>query len=170
MPKMIASLITSGLALVAVMANALWMPACLAASVTAAADAEVLRPVAVSAIRELQFGALTTGSEGGSVTLELSGKRSAFGEVKVAPTSEGQLAQIVVTGSADACFALTLPESAVLTDGRGHRVIVSSFTNDAVGKLPNGRVEVAVGAALTLEPNQPAGFYAGTFPVTVDYH
>ena len=170
MPKPLTSPFRAGRTLTALAAAALWSPAALAASVSASASAEVLEPIAVTVTRGLHFGTLSAGSAGGSVTLALSGERSASGDVSVAAGQSGQVAQIVVTGAPDAPCSLSLPESIVLTDESGHRMHVSSFTSDAPDLLTNGRVEVAIGAALSVEPNQPVGAYAGTFSVTVDYN
>lgn len=77
-----------------------------------------------------------------------------------------------VTGIPGAPYAVTLPNTVTLSNG-AETMTVSSFNRSGPTQLlldAAGNGGFNVGARLNVGTNQPAGTYAGTFNVTVNYN
>ena len=77
-----------------------------------------------------------------------------------------------MTGIPGAPYAVTLPNSVTISNGT-ETMTVSNFNRSGAAQLlldAAGNGTFNVGARLNVGTNQPAGTYAGTFNVTVNYN
>lgn len=123
--------------------------------------------------RGIAFGAFAAGT-GGGVVISPAGSRSATGGVVLIAISEGEAAQFTISGDPDFTYSISLPSdgTVALDDGAGHSMEITGFTSHPAltGQLSGGGSQaLAIGATLNVGAHQPAGNYAGDFPVTVNY-
>ncbi len=154
-------------------------------SATGVAVAEIVAPLTVTAITDLDFGgvALQTGNSG-SMTLDpVSGSASYIG---VGPIACGeaacmpQPAQFEINGIAGRQYRIVLPESAVanLVGGGGSPLQVSAITS-ASANLPggidrgllggDGNDLLTVGGTLDIPSGTAPGHYAAQITLVVSY-
>lgn len=134
-------------------------------------------PLAVGALSvaqtaELGFGAMTTGSTGGSASISTSGGRTCSGGVQCLATDAGGPARFTVSGDPLTNYTITLPSSVTLSDGASHSMTVDSFVDSLGGTGTtnlSGTDSFTVGATLQINAGQPVGGYSGEFTVTVNY-
>ena len=78
-----------------------------------------------------------------------------------------------VTGAGNLAYDITLPLDGVvtLTNGGNPAMSVDGFSDSAGGSssLVTGSDSFTVGATLTINANQPAALYTGTYDVIVNY-
>lgn len=82
-----------------------------------------------------------------------------------------------VTGQANAFFQIALPTAGTIVSGNASmrlsdfvQAVEGGEAGPNLGQLDaSGRRTFYVGATLTVNPDQPAGEYVGTYPVTVRY-
>ncbi|MBV8503755.1 MAG: DUF4402 domain-containing protein [Paucibacter sp.] len=127
----------------------------------------------ISNSSSLSFGAFAAGN-GGTITVSTLGARSQSGGVVLASSgSSASAAQIIVSGTASASVAFTLPANGtvVLSDG-SHTMALNNFVSNPSGSgiLGGGTLMLAIGASLSVSPSQVPGNYTGSFDVTVDYN
>jgi spore coat protein U-like protein len=145
----------------------------LAASNTATADgtatAQVVVPISVSNVSDLDFGNLTPNGSASVVNVSATGVRTGPADVLVGGGSPNP-ATFVVDGDLGRAFTFSLPVDGVLLSSGTDTMMVDGWTSDAPATLADGPTPVNVGAALHVAPTQPAGAYAGTFAVTATYN
>lgn len=128
--------------------------------------------IEIASLQPLSFGKFVAVS--GSVTVSPSGTRVATGGIVLLQTGPGQAAQFLVTGDADAAYAVTLPvDGTVSIANGGTSVAVNGFASSpaSTGLLPGGGTQIlSVGARLEVTAGLPPGVYSGTFSVVVDYN
>lgn len=129
--------------------------------------------MAITPVQGLAFGKFVAGT-GGTVTVSVSGGRSASAGVVLVPSGTGATAQFSVTGDPSRTYALSLPANgAVLMTSGASSMAVNNFTGSPAlsGQLSGGGTQtVSVGATLSVGSDQPHGSYSGTFDVTVNYN
>ena len=147
----------------------------LAADLTTGAGATIVLPLQVARLADIEFGTLTPATTAERVTVTYDGRRTGTGPgMLVSAGAAPAGAALVVTGCPHSLFAITLPESAILTsegDG-GEEMRVADFTlsTGQVAVLQaDGTQKVGIGATLYLGPMQAPGHYRGSFTVAVDY-
>lgn len=142
-----------------------------AASAPAEAEAEILTPVALSAVTNLNFGLIASGATAGTVELTTSntptcvdvicvGTAAARGSFQVTAAKQGQV------------IALSLTDNTITLDNP------DGDTMDATLTLSNASITfdsaslqtVYVGGLLNVDANQPAGVYDADFEVNADYN
>lgn len=122
----------------------------------------------------LSFGSFVAGS-GGSVVVGTSGARSKTGGVVlVGQGGTASAAQFLVSGTASATYAITLPPDGTVSLSSGSQTMAlngfASFPH-ATGTLSAGGTQILnVGATLSVGANQQPGNYSGSFNVTVHYN
>jgi hypothetical protein len=143
---------------------------------TATGTATVITPIGITKTADLDFGSFSsiTDGAGGTVVIAPNGNRSATGDVALSTVGSATVsaASFNVAGQADATYAITLPESATLTNG-ANTMSIDTFTSSpgTSGTLDNtGKQSLAVGGTLHVGATQAAGTYAGTFNVSVEYN
>lgn len=152
------------------------------ATASANATATIIRPITLTAQRDLAFGAVVPGAAVGTMVLTAASTTvaSVTGGVTQPGTQSGAVssAQFKVDGEGGFTYSITLPASAAtITDGASHNMTVDTWTSDigATGTLSNalgaaGTQTFYVGGTLHVAATQVAGNYTGTFSVTVAYN
>ncbi len=149
------------------------------ASATASASATIITPISIAKSVDMNFGNIAvSASTSGTVVLDTKGARTTGGAGGVTlPATTGTVAaaEFIVSGEASYTYAITLPATATLADGKGNTMGVNTFTSypSATGTLDSkGNETLTVGATLSVAAAQAAGTYtdkAGV-PVTVNYN
>ena len=120
----------------------------------------------------LSFGTFVAGD--GRITVDPSGARYASGGVVLLSSGPGSAAHFLLTGDADATYSVQLPaDGVVLLVNGAYEMPLNVFTGNPglAGQLsPSGTQVLAVGARMDVQNGQPAGEYAGSFEVVVDYN
>ncbi|MCK5395778.1 MAG: DUF4402 domain-containing protein [Gammaproteobacteria bacterium] len=144
-----------------------------AATDTANASATVLTPLSIIADvgAEMDFGDVAGDvTDPTTVVLTTGGTTSSPDGASTAGTPSA--GNFDVTGSGTLAYDITLPADGVVQlTGGGAPMDVDGFTDSAGGtsSLTAGTDTFDVGATLTINANQTAGPYTGTYDVTVNY-
>ena len=140
---------------------------------TATATANIVQPITINKLVDLDFGDIAAGPAIGTVTIDpVTLTRSAVGGVILIATNDGHEANFEITGQALATFSIVLPSSIIISSGSDD-MTVNNFVSDlgltsALDAL--GEATLNVGADLQVGINQAPGLYTGTFDVTVAYN
>jgi hypothetical protein len=131
------------------------------------------RPIGVSALQTLNFGAFSLGTYGGTVTIYPSGSRSATGDIIL--VNLGYLyfpAIFEIEGNPGSIVHFLAGPNVTLTSGSGGTLLLTlgpSQPGDPIiiTVAPPGRMQVRVGGTLSVAgPNSnPPGSYNGSFMV-----
>jgi hypothetical protein len=138
-------------------------------------DAKVIAPISLvnTGSQNLDFGTISRSSVSGSVTVTPSGQRSSTGGVSILSSSLFYSAPFSVSGENNASFNLTLPDNddvKMTRTGGTEEMEVTNFThNSGLVLSSSGTATFSVGATLSLDADQVAGDYTGSFSVTVAY-
>nr|WP_281127291.1 DUF4402 domain-containing protein [Sphingomonas sp. AR_OL41] len=119
-------------------------------------------------IREIGFGTVALGSDGGKVTVTPSGALSCTGGLRCLG---GQSAgAFTITGARDEIVSITV-SPARLIDGSGHSLDAVFVPSDSTMVLRPGNEKnpFTVGGTLTASKAPVEGNYSGTVDVIVDY-
>ena len=119
--------------------------------------------------RTLLFGKVATSNIPGTVTISTSGVKSVTGGV-IDLGKNHREAEFRITGPDNALVIVTLPTTATVTGGGGSGTL-SNFTMNLTNPIDlgrRGRVDISVGATLSLGTNLPGAEYSGSFIVYVD--
>jgi hypothetical protein len=148
------------------------------AAVQAASDDAVVTAVVVSTLSlvnqtDMVFGDIASSNAPGTVILSPSGTRLITGGTFVSSTVSTGPAVFDVAGLPNAVYAITLPNSVVLTGASGNSMVVDNFTSQPVSTGltdPGGEQNLFVGGTLNVSSNQAIGSYSGIMNVTVVYN
>jgi hypothetical protein len=144
---------------------------------TATANANIVVAIAITNTAGLNFGQLVGGVTLGTCVIPAvaSPTRSVTGGVVLGNVTTTSSGAFNVTGLASATYAISLPASAVITDGTNN-MTVNTFTSlpATTGALSAGGTQTLyVGATLNVAASQVfinGTPFTGTFPVTVAYN
>jgi hypothetical protein len=142
---------------------------------TTIASAQIVVPITISKGSDLNFGSIVRNVAGGTVVLAPSGTVTPTGVTMFSGTSAvaTSVASYTISGEASNTYIVTLPadNSVSLSDGSGHTMDLTDFTNNATGTFGASPETFQVGATLNIGANQPAGNYVSpAFNVTVAYN
>ena len=167
------------LTIAAAAAGSLCAPA-RAADTNVTANAAIVRPNTLIKTDDLDFGTLTSGTTGGTVTINpiTNARTTSGGATPVG--NDGQRAVFQGTGG---IFLITVSGSSSVTltrAGGGAPPLTATLVRAASTSgggiallgttlLPSGVQTYYIGGTLTVPANQPAGDYSGTFTLTVNY-
>jgi spore coat protein U-like protein len=130
------------------------------------------RAITLANVAGLNFGTILPYGSAGSVTVGTTGSYSAS-NAYISNATGISASAWAVTGIPGAPYAVTLPNSVTITNG-SETMTVNGFTRSGGTSQLNldaaGNGTFTVGARLNVGANQPAGTYAGTFNVTVNYN
>ncbi|WP_338468446.1 DUF4402 domain-containing protein [Novosphingobium sp. ZN18A2] len=162
------------------------------ASATGTASAQVVEPIALVELGDLDFGiAKTAASGGGSVTVNADGTAARYigGASNACPSAMAcprpHAARFRVTGTRGRAYIVSLPQSVTiagmhdLSGGNVDGLVVTGLTSRTgnlrkagpVGQLDSaGRDTFTVGGTLTLPTGVPPGHYHTTIDVLVAYN
>ena len=144
-----------------------------AASDDAQVVAEVVITLSLVNQTDMVFGDIASTNAPGTVILSPDGSRVTTGGTFVNSTISGGPAVFDVNGLPNAVYAITLPNSVVLTGASGNSMVVDNFTSQpALSGLtdPGGEQNLFVGGTLNVNSNQAVGSYSGIMSVTVVYN
>lgn len=145
-----------------------------AASPAARAHARIVKPLTLTANRDLDFGTIVVGALGGTQTVSVS-QAGALGGCSGALTCSGTpaSAEYTVTGTNNMTINVTATASNLTnTTSGGSETLV--FTPDAPATVALGNsgaagVDFNVGGSIDIDPTTVDGLYEGDIDVTVDY-
>lgn len=143
---------------------------------TASTTAELVTPISITKITDMNFGSVAASATAGTVALDYSNGRAITGGANVLNGSTlGTTAVFTITGEATNGFSISIPLSPItLTGSVSGTLEVSGFTPDtgASGTLVAGSVVIKVKAILNVPANAVAGNYinASDLFVTVNYN
>ncbi len=131
------------------------------------------RAITLTSVAGLNFGKILPFGSAGSVTVSVTGVATASNAF-IADASDAQASSWTVNGVPGAPYAISLPSSNVTITNGTENMTVSNFTRSGGSTQlfldAGGNANFNVGARLNVGANQPAGVYAGTFNVTVNYN
>ena len=141
-----------------------------------AASGASAQQVMISNTRGLDFGRFVAGS-GGAVVISPTGVRSRTGAVVLLNSPAASQANFSVArssnGGGNKAVIISLPGNGqIRLNSGGNSMAVNSFTSSPSGLLtsvPVSGAPLAVGATLTVAPNQAPGAYSGSFSVIVNF-
>lgn len=140
------------------------------------ATARVLRPISITATRDLAFGRVVlprTGS--GTLGLSAAGVLSVTGNGTTALTSTRTTAAFTVSGEGGQSVTVSVPATVSLT-GPGGTITVNTLSSGAGAQVlggalgSSGTLGVTVGGTVPLTSTTASGTYTGTLSVTVQYN
>ena len=147
---------------------------------TASSTGQVVQPLAIAKVLDLNFGKFMAGASLGTVVVSTANAQSVTGGVTTTASlgASAKAATFTVTGEPNATYAITYPNTTTLT-GAGAPLTLDTFTNAVdvgsvalgVGTLPaSGPQVLSVGATAHVAASQVSGIYTGSFDVTVNYN
>ena len=152
--------------------SALAVPA-YAVTQSASVSAQVVKPLTLTALQDLDLGTVTLGSgswSGASVAISQAGVFTC--SIKVTCTGTPQVAQFNVTGTNKMVVQISAPNVTLVNQNNATQTL--SLIVDSPGQvtLPNAGqqgVNFSVGGSVTLSSTTVGGTYRGTIDVTVNY-
>lgn len=124
---------------------------------------------------QLNFGVVLPFGRAGYVTVNAGGTLGTVHNAHVSNSLNVASAGFSVAGVNNAYYGINLPATATLVSDLDptDTLVVNTFTHTG-GAYPrldgDGNDSFRVGARLHISPNQPAGNYTGTYPITVAYN
>ena len=151
------------------------VPALLSLLLLAASGAQA-QQVVLTNTRGLDFGRFVAGS-GGTVVIGPTGIRSRTGGVVLLNSPSASPANFNVAktsnGGGNKAVIITLPGNGEIRLSNGsNSMAVNSFVSTpsrTISSVPVSGTPLAVGATLTVAPNQAPGTYSGSFSVIVNF-
>lgn len=138
----------------------------------AQASATILQHLSLTKNVDLAFGGVITDVNGGTVLIPATSSATpSYTGLPTQLTATTSAAKFTANGQNGATFAITLPESTVISTGSNNMTVnnfVSSVGISGV-QLEGSEKMFYVGATLNIGTAQAAGTYNGTFNVTVTY-
>ncbi len=146
------------------------------ASLNVAANARIVRALAIQKVRDLEFGDVRVPGGAGSVTVrpgaDMTAERTSAGGVVLAGTTFSAARFSVSRSGADLSrVQVTLPTHSILSRvGGGEIVTADDFVSTVVPACAQVScpASVVVGATVRVPASPVAGRYVGTFTVTVN--
>ena len=146
-------------------------------SASAATEATIITPLAITKNVDLNFGNIVAAASAGTVTVSPAGARTKSGDVVLPAATPGTIsaAKFTVTGLANATYSITVPGTFNITRASGSETMaVSAFVTNPTptGVLTGGSQELFVGATVAVGANQAAGVYTNpnALVITVAYN
>jgi hypothetical protein len=141
--------------------------------ITAPTNVRVLRPLELTALRNLDFGTIVIGSLTTTQAVRVtSAGRSCGSGGQLTCTGAFTTAQFRVNGQNNQQVMIrSATPVATLTDTAGNRLTLTPILPGPV-MLPNSGnqgVTFEVGGSLAIEPGTPDGLYSGTLDIQVNY-
>ena len=143
------------------------------ASDTATISAEVVSILSLINQTDMVFGDVAATNAPGTVILSPTGTRLTTGGAFVNSTVSSGPAVFDVIGLPNAVYAITLPDSVVLSGASGNSMVVDNFTSQPANTGltdSGGEQNLFVGGTLNINSNQAIGSYSGIMSVTVVYN
>lgn len=140
------------------------------ATANANADAEIVQPISVKTVKGLSFGRLAAFNTASTVTVDASGNLAPSAPGMVISGSTGSAAEFAVKGAPNLAYSTSVPATVTL-NGAGAPMTANLSKSGGNPTLDaNGDDSFKVVGALTVNGNQAAGAYTGSFQVSVQYN
>jgi hypothetical protein len=154
----------------AVIATGMVSNAAYAATEQAQATVDVLAAVAITVDSGLDFGIVAASATGGTVTIGASSAATAVGTGVIAISGSSAGSFHVSQATNGETIDLTVGNPSSLT-GPGAPIALSGLGLSASSIVYSSTTPetVYVGGTISLNPNQTAGAYTGTFDITAEY-
>lgn len=159
------------------------------ASTTSTASARIIRPIAVFAEEQLNFGSFFSGATAGTVVVTANNVDGSFGTSRTATggvvlyTGAGgahwQQGEFDIDGELGFTYAWTTPGTHTVTSGANTmnytlNAPVAAGVGAVVGvcgdESPNENDAIEFGGVLTVPANQAVGTYTGTYTFQANYN
>ena len=144
-----------------------------AASVNAQAKAKVVKPIALSAVQDLDLGTVVLSPvtwSGAVVALSRGGALSCPANVTCSGAT--QVAQYNITGSNNQVIIINAPNVTMTNLSDSTKVLTLVVDGPGTITLPNSGnagINFPLGGSITLDSATAEGTYVGTFQVTAEY-
>lgn len=145
-----------------------------AATRTAVTRARTVQPLAITLMRDLDFGRIVRGTTAGTVTVNpRTDVRTRTGGATIVGGGTPGAARFVVVGTPSRPVQVTLGPLPTLTRVSGGATMTMNTLTMNGGRnrtlTAAGTLDLRVAGRLVVAANQLDGLYTGTFTVTVDY-
>lgn len=143
------------------------------ATVNAQAQANIVKPLAISSIQDLNLGTVLLGPgawTGASISLSKTGVLTCAAAVTCSGTT--QVAQYNVQGSNKQTVTIHAPSVTMTNQSNPSKTLTLTLDSPASVYLPNSGqpgVNFSIGGSITVNSTTAAGTYVGTFAVTAEY-
>lgn len=131
------------------------------------------RPVTMTKLRDLDFGALIAGAAAGVVTVDPNTSARTVTGGTIVVGDAGQTAQFRIVASPNTVVQITRNALPVLTRAGGGATmnVVLLTINGTTTAVPSGSgtFDIAIGGRLSVGANQLPGDYSGTFEINANY-
>ena len=145
-------------------------------SVRASVFATSFVPLGIAETVPMDFGTVAGGIFPGTVVLGPGNSRFVTGDAQILTSGPGIAASFEISGEPNQIYALSY-SGGTLANAGGQQLTLTSFTDNSLGTLPGGGIEVfQVGATLNIGSSQPAGLYStglgggSPYTVTINYN
>ncbi|GAB1350300.1 hypothetical protein MASR1M107_25150 [Ignavibacteriales bacterium] len=136
-------------------------------------SARVYKAITVTKTRELEFGKLAVGLNGGSVTVSNNGSRSKSGDIALVSSTVNS-AQISIEAEGDMPVSISMQNVILLNDGENHELELTLTASQLIGEIifldETGLLTVNVGGTVAIPQGSPVGTYTGTVNFSVIYY
>ncbi len=142
-----------------------------AATQTATAEAEIIVPVVLSSVTNLNFGLIAVGAGTGTVALGASDVRTCAGVTCVGTASRGKFN--VTVADAGALVDLGFTDNTIDLTGPAGSTPMNATLSLSTNQITFDAAtleDVFVGGTLNVNAAQAAGVYTGTYEVTAQYN
>jgi hypothetical protein len=145
----------------------------LAVTQTASVNAQVVKPLTLTSLSNLDLGTIILGSgtwSGATVGISQAGVLSC--STKVTCTGATQAAQFNVTGTNKMVVLISAPDLTLVNQNDASKTLTLTLDKPAQVTLPNAGqqgVNFNVGGSVTVDSTTVGGTYRGTIEVTVNY-
>jgi spore coat protein U-like protein len=145
-----------------------------AATQNASVKANVVKPLVLTSIQNLDLGTITLKPgtwSGATVGISRSGAFTCP-STNLVCTGAPQVATYNVTGSNNQPIRISAPNVTLTNQADSSKTLILVVDNPGTITLPSSGVKglnFSLGGAITLSSNAASGTYQGTFSVTVDY-
>ena len=148
-------------------------PAWSQATVTAAANAKVVKPLVLKHVQDLDLGTvvLSTGTWSGA-TLQLTRAGARTCNVRLICSGATQVATYNLQGSNNSNVRISAPNVTLVNQSDSTKTLIMTLDSPASIYLTNSGApgqNFNIGGTVTLNSSTADGTYVGTFNVTVDY-
>ena len=140
---------------------------------SASVNANVVKPLSLTALQDLNLGTITLSSgswSGATVGISRTGVFTC--SAKVTCTGTRQVASFNVTGSNRMVVRITAPNVTMVNQSDATKTLTLTIDNPGQITLPNSGNQGVIfnlGGSITLSSATVSGTYKGTINVTVDY-
>jgi hypothetical protein len=140
---------------------------------SASVSAQVVKPLTLTALQDLNLGTVTLGSGSWSgATIGISQAGIFTCDLKVTCTGTAQAAQFNVTGTNKMVVLISAPNVTLVNQNNSAQTLNLALDSPGQVTLPNAGVQGVnfnVGGSVTISSTTVAGTYRGTINVTVNY-